>query len=100
MPSREELIASGRTEEQIRVEIGADALIYQDLDDLKKALQSLNPAIAQFETSCFDGNYITGDITAEYLTGIEDARNKPSAKVSNDDDEGQLDLNLVQNATM
>ena len=52
-------------------------LIYQDLDDLKKALQAVNPAIAQFETSCFDGNYITGDITAEYLTGIEDARNKP-----------------------
>ena len=99
MPSRDELIASGRTEEQVRVEIGADALIYQDLDDLKKALQAVNPAITNFETSCFDGSYITGDITAEYLTGIEDARNKPAAKVSNDDDEGQLDLNLVQNAT-
>ncbi len=100
MPSRDELIASGRTEEQVRVEIGADALIYQDLDALKKALQAVNPAIAQFETSCFDGNYITGDITAEYLTGIEDARNQPG-KSSNagDDDEGQMDLNLVQSAT-
>src|SRR5690606_26794524 len=101
MPSREELIASGRTEEQVRVEIGADALIYQDLEDLKKAFQAVNPAIANFETSCFDGCYITGDITAEYLTGIEDARNKPAAKtVLADDDEGQMDLNLVQNATM
>ncbi|HTH95065.1 MAG TPA: amidophosphoribosyltransferase [Rhodocyclaceae bacterium] len=101
MPSREELIASGRTEEQVRVEIGADALIYQDLDDLKKALRALNPVITQFETSCFDGIYITGDITQEYLSGIEDARNKPMTKMVNaDDDEGQLDLNLVQSTAL
>ncbi|HTJ96787.1 MAG TPA: amidophosphoribosyltransferase [Rhodocyclaceae bacterium] len=101
MPSRDELIASGRTEDQVCVEIGADGLIYQDLEALREALHSINPAINHFETSCFDGNYITGDITPEYLTGIEDARNKPS-KGGDDDEAGQMDLNLIQNqsATM
>jgi len=58
MPSRSELIASDRTDEQIRCEIGADALVYQDLDDLKAALRAVNPAISSFEASCFDGHYI------------------------------------------
>lgn len=97
MPTRGELIASDRDEAQICREIGADALIYQDLDDLKAAVRAINPAITFFETSCFDGCYVTGDITAEYLTGVENQRSEgapPSS--SNDDSEGgQLDLNLV-----
>ncbi|HTY02627.1 MAG TPA: amidophosphoribosyltransferase [Rhodocyclaceae bacterium] len=95
MPTRSELIAAFRTDEEIRREIGADALIYQDLDALRTAVRSLNPAITQFDTSCFDGKYITGDVSVEYLAAVEAARGRP-AKVSADDVEGnQLDLNLV-----
>jgi len=101
MPTRTELIASFRSEEQIADEIGADALIYQRLEDLKAAVQSLNPAITQFETSCFDGHYVTGDVTTAYLEEIEDSRARSAAKPSrdkdddDDGDEGQMDLNLV-----
>ena len=70
MPTRGELIASDRSEEEICREIGADGLIYQDLDDLKASVRALNPSISFFETSCFDGQYITGDITVEYLNGV------------------------------
>ena len=94
IPTRSELIASDRSDEQIRREIGADALIYQDIDDLKAALHAVNPTITQFEASCFDGHYVTGDINPEYLSNLEIARNA-SAKGNEDDHEtGQLDLNL------
>ena len=95
MPTKGELIASDRTEEQICAEIGADALIYQDLDDLKAAVQALNPAISVFETSCFDGCYVTGDVTAEYLSGVENQRNDAASKPSREDGGGQMDLNLI-----
>ncbi|CAG1002104.1 partial amidophosphoribosyltransferase, partial [Rhodocyclaceae bacterium] len=94
MPTRGELIAAFRNDEEIRREIGADALIYQDLDALKTAVRAVNPAITLFETSCFDGQYITGDVTPAYLENVETARNK-SAKPAQDEDGGQLDLNLV-----
>ncbi|HMX17518.1 MAG TPA: amidophosphoribosyltransferase [Rhodocyclaceae bacterium] len=95
MPTRTELIAAFRSDDEIRREIGADALVYQDLDALKAAVRAVNPAIAQFETSCFDGNYITGDVTLEYLLGIEEARGS-LGKGGPDDAEGaQMDLNLV-----
>ena len=96
MPTRSELIASDRDEAQICESIGADGLIYQDLEDLKAAVRAVNPAINFFETSCFDGCYITGDITAEYLNGVENQRGEemPSASENTDDSEGgQLDLN-------
>ncbi|MDR1661908.1 MAG: amidophosphoribosyltransferase, partial [Azoarcus sp.] len=67
MPTRGELIASARNEAEVCREIGADGLLYQDLADLKAAVRSLNSSLQFFETSCFDGHYITGDITAEYL---------------------------------
>jgi amidophosphoribosyltransferase len=63
MPTRTELIATGRTEDEIADVIGADAVIYQDLDALRAAVRQANPALRHFETSCFDGNYITGDVT-------------------------------------
>ena len=72
MPTSEELIANGRTVEEIRAYIGCDALIYQDLDAMKRAIQAVQPRVAGFEASCFDGVYITGlsqaDI-AEMQTG-------------------------------
>jgi amidophosphoribosyltransferase len=64
MPTSHELVAHDRTVEQIREIIGCDALIYQDVDAMKRAIGSLNPAITGFDASCFDGVYVTGDITA------------------------------------
>ncbi|NTV10645.1 MAG: amidophosphoribosyltransferase [Zoogloea sp.] len=93
MPSKTELIASSRTEEEIAAEIGADALIYQDIADLKASMQAVNPAITMFETSCFDGCYVTGDVTDEYLSGVESQRN--DSKASHDEEGGQMDLNLA-----
>ena len=100
MPTRGELIASGRTEDEICREIGADGLIYQDLDDLRASVRALNPTINLFETSCFDGCYVTGDITTEYLNGVENQRGelKPSRGDLHDDEDGQLDLNLASGA--
>jgi amidophosphoribosyltransferase len=74
MPTRDELIANGRTTEQVAREIGCDELIYQDLDALVRDCSSVNPAVTSFETSCFSGVYITGDITQEYLDGVEAQR--------------------------
>jgi amidophosphoribosyltransferase len=99
MPTRGELIAAFRNDDEICAEIGADALAYQDLDSLKAAVRAVNPAISQFETSCFDGIYVTGDVTAAYLQNMEDVRSKPTHPQSDDSDGhegGQLDLNLVQ----
>ncbi|VUZ28826.1 Amidophosphoribosyltransferase [uncultured Comamonas sp.] len=65
MPTSEELIAHNRTEEEIRQWIGCDALIYQDLEAMKVAVAQVNPAVVGFEASCFDAQYITGDISDE-----------------------------------
>ncbi len=74
MPSRQELLATGRTDEEIALEIGADALIYQDIDALIEAVREINPALVHFDTSCFNGAYVTGNITPEYLNLIEAMR--------------------------
>jgi amidophosphoribosyltransferase len=63
MPTSSELVAHGRTVDEIREIIGCDALIYQDVDAMKKAIGSLNKNLAGFDASCFDGVYVTGDIT-------------------------------------
>ncbi len=65
MPTTAELIAHNRSIEEIRLFIGADALIYQDVAAMKRVVGALNPAIKGFEASCFDGSYITGDVSAE-----------------------------------
>jgi len=74
MPNRHELVATGRTEAEIAREIGADLLIYQDLEALKEAVRATNPKLTQFEASCFDGRYITGDVTADYLSQLAEER--------------------------
>ena len=79
MPTKKELIASGLTIEEIRKTIGADKLFYQTLDDLIWAASEGNSEIKRFETSCFDGKYITGNITEEYLHNLELSKAK-SAK--------------------
>ena len=94
MPTRNELIASDRNDEEIAREIGCDALIYQDLDAMVEAVRAGNPAILDFDTSCFDGRYITGDVTPEYLQYVEAVRNgetPPPSALSTQ----QLDLNLA-----
>jgi amidophosphoribosyltransferase len=80
MPSAEELIASGRTVEQVEVEIGADKLVYQDLDDLIACVDGINPEINEFECSVFSGEYVTGDVDAEYLLRLDAARNDAAKK--------------------
>ena len=74
MPSVNELVAHGRSVEQIATEIGADYVIFQDLQDLIDAAHEGNPKIKEFDTSCFDGVYITGDVDQHYLDEIERMR--------------------------
>ena len=100
MPTRSELVAYGRTDEEINKLIGADQLIYQDVEDMKQAVRDINPSIQNFEASCFDGNYITGDITESYLDALEAARNTSAAKAdrqrdSSDFARSQLHLHLA-----
>ncbi|MFC4699035.1 amidophosphoribosyltransferase [Glaciecola siphonariae] len=78
MPSANELIAYGREIEQICECIKADGLIFQDLKDLVDAVSQENPVITQFETSVFDGNYVTGDVNQDYLERIDKARSETS----------------------
>ncbi len=78
MPTREELVAHGRTIEEVRQIIGCDALIYQDVDAMKQAVRSAtqagSPALAGFDASCFDGVYVTGDVSAQDIARIHEAR--------------------------
>tara|TARA_B100001765_G_C19500934_1_gene339307 strand:- start:432 stop:1919 length:1488 start_codon:yes stop_codon:yes gene_type:complete len=80
MAATTELIAHQRTEEEVCASIGADWLIYQDLDDLIQAASEGNPNIQQFECSIFDGNYVTSDIDADYLKNLERNRNDKTKK--------------------
>ncbi len=75
MPAASELIANGRTVEEIQEIIGADRLIYQDLNGLIRSVRHGNSGITEFDTSCFSGEYVTGDVTDEYLCELEKRRN-------------------------
>ncbi len=96
MPTARELIANNRTDDEIAAEIGADCLIYQDLDALIDGVRSVNPAVKNFETSCFSGEYVTGDVTPEYLAGVEAERNDDTLSRKLSSSVTQLDLNLVE----
>jgi len=74
MPTRSELIAHARNDDEICNAIGADALVYQSVDSMKRSVTDLNPSLTRFEASCFDGQYITGDISADYLDQLETGR--------------------------
>ena len=79
MPNQEELIAyQMQKPEKVAEKIGADRVIYQDLPDLIEAVKSsgLNPLVTGFDTSCFDGNYTTGDVTQSYLNSIANRHEK------------------------
>jgi amidophosphoribosyltransferase len=83
MPAAQELIAHNRTEEEICQAIGADKVIYQDLDDLIEAVRRGNRNIKHFDTSCFSNEYITGDIDDAYLEKIEKLRNDGAQNMRN-----------------
>jgi amidophosphoribosyltransferase len=95
MPTRHELIATGRTDAEIAKEIGADVLVYQDLDALERAVREINPKLTHFETSCFSGDYVTGDVTTEYLSGVEQRRDQHRDDGEEDAEVGQMGLNLA-----
>ncbi len=75
MPAASELIANGRSDDEIEALIGADRLIYQDLHGLIRSVRHGNSDITEFDTSCFSGEYVTGDVTDEYLHELELRRN-------------------------
>ena len=91
MPAKDELIASGRSVEEIREIIGADRLIFQDLEDLKGAVRTSKvPALQEFDCSVFDGVYVAGGIDAAYLDELERKRNDSAKKAVG----GYIDVNI------
>jgi amidophosphoribosyltransferase len=78
MPTAEELIAHGRSHAQIQAMIGADALIYQDLDAMREVIRKLNPELDGFEASCFDGVYVTGNVSSSEFESIKRQRSAQS----------------------
>ena len=92
MPTPEELIAHGRTIEEIRLFIGADALIYQDVDAMKRVVGLLNPAIGGFEASCFDGQYITGDVSVADFERMQAQRTEARKDDEDSSDRSRLTL--------
>ena len=88
MPTSAELVAHDRTVEQIRGAIGCDALIYQDIEGMKRAIGLLNPKLDGFDASCFDGVYVTGDITPESIAKMNAGRVQSG-------DEGGVDVSRL-----
>ncbi len=88
MPTPSELVAHDRTVEEIRRVIGCDALIYQDVASMKRAIGSLNTKLDGFDASCFDGVYITGDVTAETIA-------KMNAERIDGSEEGGVDVSRL-----
>ena len=82
MPAASELIANNRTVDQIQEQIGADGLIYQDLNDLISAASEGNPQITKFDTSCFSKEYVTGDVGQSYFDELETARSDGAKQAS------------------
>ncbi len=85
MPTPSELIAVGKTHEQIAEEIGAERVIYQTIEGMKRAIRAGNPAIEDFDASCFDGCYVTGDITPQFLQGLATSRDESRGELVGSD---------------
>lgn len=96
MPSPKEFVADGRDIAEITKEIGADWLIYQDLDDLILAVKQGNTEIDSFDSSCFNGEYVTGDVDAAYLKHLEDLRSDTS-KVKREHADNLAGIDLYSN---
>lgn len=100
MPAAEELIAHGRTEKEICELIGADRLIYQELKDLIDAARAGNPAITEFDVSCFTGEYVTGDISLDYLTALEKERSDGAKRKKDADNNDGHDDDMSDDVSM
>lgn len=88
MPTRSELICGdGKCDDEVCKLLEADAVVYQRLEDLKSALHDMNPEIERFECSCFDGDYVTGDVTEEYLSKLEAQAHAAKAKPKKADED-------------
>lgn len=74
MPSRHELVAHGRTIPEVATELGCDYLVYQEVDDLKAAILEGSPDVEDLDMSCFDGRYVTGTVSEEYLSWLESSQ--------------------------
>jgi amidophosphoribosyltransferase len=98
MPAVSELIAHGRSVEKVEELIGADRLIYQDLDGLIRSVRHGNSDITQFDTSCFSGEYVTGDVSDAYLRALEEQRSD-SAKSMRAAKTNQPDLSIAEKAS-
>ena len=90
MPAKSELVASSRSDAEVAKLIGADWLIYQDLEDLIGACVHDHSSIKEFDTSCFSGNYVTGDVTPEYLARLESERSDLAQATRREADRGGL----------
>ena len=97
MPAAQELVAHGRSETEVAEYIGADWLIYQELDDLVDAVQKGNRRIKKFDCSCFDGKYVTKTVDEDYLDKIRNQRND-SAKDATDEQVTVIGMELHNNA--
>jgi amidophosphoribosyltransferase len=95
MPTRSELIATGRTDAEIAREIGADALVYQDLEAMKQSITSLRNDLTFFDAACFDGCYVTGDIDEAYLDAVEGKRGGSKPGKNDEDGDGKASQQLV-----
>ncbi len=92
MPSSAELIAAGRTEDEVGAAIGADWLVFQDMNDLIKAVGKGNTKIKRFDDSVFTGEYVTGDVSGDYLSDLQSTRNDAARKGRRDKDDEVIDL--------
>ena len=92
IPTSNELIAYNRSEDEVAEMIGADWLIYQDVNDLIETARAGNPDIEQFDTSCFTGEYVTGDISEDYLNHVSFLRNDLAKEARNDNRDNIIDL--------
>jgi amidophosphoribosyltransferase len=98
MPSVDELVAYGRTDEEVGEIIGADRMIYQDLPDLIRSPQGGGSDIANFDCSVFDGKYVTGDVDEAYLDNLESERNDQAQhKIDVIDDDASKATNMQSN---
>ena len=92
MPTSSELIAHNRTEEQICKEIGADWLLFQDMEDLVDAVKKGSPDISGFDASVFTGEYVTGDIDNNYLDDLQSLRSDAAKKQRRESEDEVIDL--------
>ena len=92
MPTTQELIACGKEEDEIAKSIGADWLIYQDIDKLVEAASGGNSNITEFDLSCFNGKYVTGDIDQQYLENLAALHNNATQSDTLNDEENLIEI--------